>query len=136
MAVVAQQMYRLGIRPHLRRRETGLLLLATVALIVGKASLESFRQADIQIGDAQLLATFLGLTWTIHIAFVITGRRMDEVLYPVAVLLSGISLLLMERLPQDLVVQSLAGREMTLGALQLVWISIGFVILAAIAIFV
>ena len=129
-------MYRFGIRPHFRRRETGLLLLASLALFVGKASLESFRLGAIQIGDAQLLATFLGLAWAIHVAFVITGRRMDEVLYPVAVLLSGISLLLMERLPQDLVVQDLLGSELTLGALQLVWISIGFVILSAIAIFV
>ena len=136
MTAVTQAIYRIGIRPHLRRRETGLLLLASVALVVGKASLESFRATAIQIGDAQLLATFLGLAWAIHVAFVITGRRMDEVLYPVAVILSGISLLLMERLPQDLVVQNLAGSEMTLGALQLVWISIGFVILGAIAIFV
>ena len=136
MTVVAQAMYRVGIRPHLRRRETGLLLLASVTLFVGKASLESFRAGGFQVGDAQLLATFLGLAWAIHVAFVMTGRRMDEVLYPVAVLLSGISLLLMERLPQDLVVQDLLGSELTLGALQLVWISIGFVILGATAILV
>ncbi|HUR15729.1 MAG TPA: FtsW/RodA/SpoVE family cell cycle protein [Candidatus Limnocylindrales bacterium] len=136
MTVVAQAMYRVGIRPHFRRREAGLLLLASAALLVGKASLESFRQGGFQIGDAQLLVTFLGLAWATHVAFVITGRRMDEVLYPVAVLLSGISLLLMERLPQDLVVQDLLGSELTLGALQLVWTSIGFVILAATAILV
>ena len=50
------------------------------------------------------------------LAFVITGRRMDQILFPTAALLAGISLLLMERLPQDLVVQSVAGRELGLAA--------------------
>jgi cell division protein FtsW (lipid II flippase) len=136
VTAATQALYRLGIRPHLRRRETGLLVLASLALVTGKASLESYRAAGVLIGDAQLLATFLAVAWAIHVAFVMTGRRMDEVLYPTAVLLSGISLLLMERLPQDLVVQGLFGREMTLAPLQLVWIALGFVILAACAIFV
>jgi cell division protein FtsW len=42
----------------------------------------------------------------------------------------------MNRLPQDLVVQSIAGRELPLGPLQLAWILLGFSLLAAIAIFV
>ena len=61
---------------------------------------------------------------------------MDQILFPTAALLAGISLLLMQRLPQDLVVQSVGGRELGLAALQLVWVLIGFAILAALAIFV
>ena len=42
----------------------------------------------------------------------------------------------MQRLPQDLVVQSVGGKDLGLVALQLVWIIAGFLILAALAIFV
>ncbi len=72
----------------------------------------------------------------IHIAFVITGRRMDEILFPAAALLGGISLLLMIRLPQDLVEQAIGGQTLGLGPLQLVWLSLSFVVLAALAILV
>jgi cell division protein FtsW (lipid II flippase) len=88
------------------------------------------------MGDATLLAIYLAALAIIHVAFVIAGRRLDEILFPAAALLAGISLLLMNRLPQDLVVQSVGGVELPLGPLQLVWILLGFTLLAAIAILV
>ena len=110
--------------------------MVAVALLTGWASLASFRAGALQLGDATLLVVYLGLVFAIHLAFVITGRRMDQVLFPTAALLAGISLLLMERLPQDLVTQEVGGKDLGLAPLQLVWIFVGFVILAALAIFV
>ena len=136
MTSMARALHNVGIRPSLRRRETALLALVALTLLVGWASLESHRSGQLQLGNAQLLVTYLGLSFVIHAWFVITGRRMDQVLFPTAVLLAGISLLLMQRLPQDLAVQSIAGNELTLASLQLVWIGLGFVILAALAILV
>jgi cell division protein FtsW (lipid II flippase) len=136
MMAVSRSLHQVGIRPHLRWRELRLLIVVAAALLTGWASLETFRGGVLQLGDARLLATYLVVAFGIHAAFVLTGRRMDQVLFPTAVLLSGISLLLMERLPQDLVVQPIAGHELTLASLQLVWIALGFVILAATAIFV
>jgi cell division protein FtsW (lipid II flippase) len=136
MTAVLRTLNQVGIRPHFRWRELRLLIVVTAALLAGWASLESFRGGVVQLGDARLLAMYLVVSFGIHAAFVLTGRRMDQVLFPTAVLLSGISLLLMERLPQDLVVQQIFGRELTLASLQLVWIVLGFVILAATAIFV
>ena len=52
----------------------------------------------------------------------LTGRRTDQVLLPAVGLLGGISLLLMERLPQDLVVQRFFGAELGLADVQLVWL--------------
>ena len=135
-ASLSRSLYSVGIRPHFRWRELGLLAIVAITLVIGWASLESFRTGALQIGDATVLATYLGFVFAIHAAFVITGRRMDEVLLPTAALLAGISLLLMQRLPQDLVVQQIAGRELSLAPLQLVWITIGFAILALLAIFV
>jgi len=133
---MSRALYRAGIRPHLRWRELGLLAVVGVSLVVGWASLESFRTGELGLGDASLLTVYLIALALIHVAFVITGRRMDEILFPTAAMLAGISLLLMNRLPQDLVTQSIAGRELPLGPLQLAWILVGFSLLAAIAIFV
>jgi cell division protein FtsW (lipid II flippase) len=117
-------------------RELRLLIVVAVALGVGWTSLESFRESQIAIGDATLLATYLVALGVIHAAFVITGRRMDQILFPTAALLAGISLLVMNRLPQQLVTQSIAGSDVALGPLQLLWILLGFIVLAGFAIFV
>jgi len=132
----ARALYRIGIRPRFRWQELGLLVVVAIALVTGWASLESFRNGRLEIGEAGLLATYVAIVFAIHLAFVVTGRRMDQVLLPTAALLAGISLLLMQRLPQDLVTQEIAGRELSLGPLQLVWIAMGFAILAVVAIFV
>jgi cell division protein FtsW (lipid II flippase) len=127
---------RSGIRPRPRWRELRLLVVVGVALVIGWLSLESFRSGVIGPGDMSLLSLYLVALALIHLVFVITGRRMDEILFPTAALLAGISLLLMNRLPQDLVVQSVAGTELPLGPLQLVWILLGFTLLAVTAVLV
>ena len=136
MTAAARALHRVGIRPHLRRRELVLLLVVGAALTVGWASYVSFRDGRLELADTGVLATYLTALAVIHILFVVTGRRMDEVLFPAASLLAGISLLMMQRLPQDLVVQQVAGNELGLGELQLVWILAGFALLAATAILV
>ena len=127
---------RWGIRPRPRWLELRLLVVAGVALVIGWLSLDFFRNGAIGPTDLSLLTTYLVALGLIHLAFVITGRRMDEILFPTAALLAGISLLLMNRLPQDLVVQSVAGIELPLGRLQLVWILLGFVLLGVTAVVV
>ena len=136
MIAVQRTLFSLGIRPHFRGRELGLLVVVALALTVGWASLESYRAEALQLGDAGLLAIYLAAIFAIHAAFVITGRRMDQILFPTATLLAGISILLMQRLPQDLVTQVVAGRELVLAPLQLTYMLLGFIVLAAVAILV
>ncbi|MEP7158632.1 MAG: FtsW/RodA/SpoVE family cell cycle protein, partial [Chloroflexota bacterium] len=133
---MSRALYRVGIRPHLRWREFRLLVVVGVAITVGWVSLASFQSGALGPGDAGVLAIYLSVLAAIHFGFVITGRRMDEILFPAAAMLAGFSLLIMSRLPQDLVSQSIAGRELPLGPLQLTWIVLGFAILALTAIFV
>ncbi|MEO8626264.1 MAG: FtsW/RodA/SpoVE family cell cycle protein, partial [Candidatus Limnocylindrales bacterium] len=133
---MTRALYRAGIRPRFRWRELRLLVVVALCLTVGWVSLESFRQGQITIGDVALLTIYLVALGVIHVAFVVTGRHMDQILFPTAGLLAGISLLVMNRLPQNLVVQQVGGTELPLGPLQLVWILLGFSLLAAIAIFV
>ncbi len=136
MTAVAQGLNRVGIRPRLRRRELGLLILVSVALTVGWMSYVSFRDGRLELSDTSILTTYIVALFVIHALFVISGRRMDEVLFPTAAMLAGISVLMMQRLPQDLVTQSVGGRDLGLGELQLAWILFGFGLLAAIALLV
>ena len=57
-----------------------------------------------------------------HAAQVLAGRRTDQILLPTVAMLGGISLLLMQRLPQDLVTQTFFGTELGLAEVQLIWL--------------
>ncbi|MDQ3937721.1 MAG: FtsW/RodA/SpoVE family cell cycle protein, partial [Chloroflexota bacterium] len=117
-------------------RETVLLLLVAIALITGWASLQSYRAGELTLGDITLLAIFLGMLAIVHLAFVVTGRRMDQFLLPAAGMLAGLSLLLMERLPQDLAAQSFGGTVLPLAPLQLLWLVLAFSVLGVLAVVV
>jgi cell division protein FtsW (lipid II flippase) len=136
ISATQRAVYAAGIRPRRRTRELGLLLLVAITLTVGWASLQSYRAGHFDLGDVSLLAIYLATLAAIHVAFVITGRRTDQLLLPAAAMLGGLSLLLMERLPQDLTAQSLGGAQLPLAPLQLVWLVIGFSVLGVVAIVV
>ena len=100
------------IKPRPRWREARLLAIVAAAILAGSVSLELARHSDETAATAGFspaeplhLAIYLGVLVAAHVAQVLTGRRTDQVLLPAVGLLGGISLLLMERLPQDLVVQ-------------------------------
>ena len=132
-----------GIRPRPRWRELRLLIIATAAIIAGSVSLELAR-SDPGVGIAKGLSpaeplhllVYLGVLFGVHVAQVVTGRRTDQVLLPAVGLLGGISLLLMERLPQDLVVQHVGSADLGLADVQLVWLCLSFILAGAIAIVV
>jgi cell division protein FtsW (lipid II flippase) len=121
------------IRPRPRWLELRLLLLASLVLLVGSASLGATirgRPADgVSLLDPEVwlpldpvaLAIYIGALFVAHLAQVLAGRRTDQVLLPAVGMLGGISLLLMERLPQDLVGPGFFGAE-GLGQVQLVWL--------------
>jgi cell division protein FtsW (lipid II flippase) len=125
------------LHPRLRRRELGLLVIAGLAITVGSVTLALTRRVaagDGLVADPGLplanpgaLAVYLGVLFIAHATLVLTGRRTDEVLLPAVGLLGGISLLLMERLPQDL-----AG-GLGLGATQLVWLCLSIAVITVIA---
>src|SRR5690606_6362862 len=110
-----------GIRPRPRWREAQLLAIVAATVIVGSISLGLAQQVTEPGASTGLspanpfhLAVYLGVLAAAHVAQVLTGRRTDQVLLPAVGLLGGISLLLMERLPQNLVVQRFFGTELGL----------------------
>jgi len=112
------------LRPRLRSRELGLLVVVAVTLAAGSISLAATGSvtsgtpvaAGSIFADPVALAAYLGTLSIAHIAFVLSGRRTDQVLLPTVGLLGGVSLLLMERLPQNLV------GGLGLGRNQLLWL--------------
>jgi cell division protein FtsW (lipid II flippase) len=132
-----------GIRPHARWRELALLGIATLTLTVGSVSLgATLRARDAGSGGgipdaafapygATLLAIYIAALLLAHVVLVLSGRRSDQVLLPSVGLLGGISLLLMERLPQNL-----AGQFGGLAQTQLVWLILAMAVLTIVGVVV
>ena len=147
---VAAQVRSIGagirVRPRVRPTELALLAVAAVALVAGAASLGATQRAvaaqvagaspaapDFMPPDPRGLAAYLVALLLVHVAFVLAGRRTDQVLLPTVGLLGGIGLLLMQRLPQGLVVQRFGDAELGLGQLQLAWLLIAVAVIAGLA---
>jgi cell division protein FtsW (lipid II flippase) len=124
------------IRPRPRWQEARLLGLVGVTLLVGSLSLGATVTGSFVPADPRQLAIYFVALAAAHIAQVLAGRRTDQVLLPVVALLGGISLLLMERLPQDLVTQTFFGTELGLAQVQLVWLLLALTIATTLGIVV
>ena len=121
-------------RPVPRWRELGLLAVVAVALLLGGLSLGTTRTGSLALAHPGGLATYLGALAAVHVALVLAGRRVDEVLLPTVGLLGGLGLLLAERLPQDLVVQRVGSATLGLASLQLIWLVLALAIAGGVAI--
>ncbi len=129
------------IRPRPRGRETRLLAIVAVTILVGSVSLQLARRVT-DPGEAHglspanplHLAIYLGLIGLAHLVLILSGRRMDQVLLPATAMLGGISLLLMERLPQTQVQQQVGPWQLGLGDIQLAWLIVSFSLATALAV--
>jgi cell division protein FtsW (lipid II flippase) len=110
------------IRPRARWQEFRLLLIVALTLTLGSVSLGAVRTGAFGLYDAWGLGIYLAVVLGAHGAQVLAGRRTDQILLPAVAMLGGLSLLLMERLPQDLVVQRFFGTEFGLAEVQLIWL--------------
>jgi cell division protein FtsW (lipid II flippase) len=127
---------RIRIRPRLRGRELGLLSVVAATITMGSISLAATRAVASGapgaggwtsiFADATALAAYLGALFAAHLVFVLSGRRTDQLLLPTVGMLGGISLLLMERLPQGLV------GGLGLGRNQLLWLLASLVLMTVI----
>jgi cell division protein FtsW (lipid II flippase) len=134
------------IRPRARWLELRLLCFVAIALVVGSMTLGAAvrgRPAEGSVLEPDLwapydpvaLAIYLGALLAAHLAQVLAGRRTDQILLPAVGLLGGVSLLLMQRLPQGLVGSGFFGAE-GLGQVQLVWLLLALIVATTVAIVV
>ena len=111
------------IRPRPRWHELRLLLLVAVTLTIGSITLGAGVNGKVALYDPWGLGIYLAALLAAHLAQVLAGRRTDQILLPTVALLGGLSLLLMERLPQGLVVQRFFGTSFGLAEVQLIWLT-------------
>ncbi|MDH5244467.1 MAG: FtsW/RodA/SpoVE family cell cycle protein [Chloroflexota bacterium] len=116
--------------------ETQLLILVAVALSVGSISLGLTLSGTIGPYEPVGLAIYLATLGGAHLAQILAGRRSDQVLLPVVGMLGGLSLLLMQRLPQDLVTLDIGETTLGLGNVQLVWLVLAVVVATTLGIVV
>jgi cell division protein FtsW (lipid II flippase) len=123
-------------------RELMLLILVALTLWAGSVTLGTtlnLREATLATGKVpasldgliasfqpHLLSIYLVALLAAHLALVLVGRRTDQVLLPTIGMLGGLSLLLMERLPQRL-----GGALGGLAQTQLVWLLLGLAAMTA-----
>jgi len=124
------------IHPRPRWTEARLLAIVGVALVVGSVSLSAGLTGKLALYAPQGLSVYLLALAGAHVAQVLAGRRSDEVLLPVVGLLGGISLLLMQRLPQDLQTLEVGDSTLGLGEVQLVWLVLAIAIATTLGIVV
>jgi cell division protein FtsW (lipid II flippase) len=111
-----------AIKPRARWTETWLIVIVAIALVVGSVSLSLGVTGRLAPFDPRGLAIYVAALVLAHLGQVLAGRRSDQILLPVVGLLGGLSLLLMERLPQDLVTIDFGDTHLGLGDVQLVWL--------------
>jgi len=124
------------IRPRPRWTETRLLAIVALALVVGSLSLGLTLAHRFVPYDPGGLAIYLAALGGAHVAMVLAGRRSDQILLPAVGLLGGISLLLMQRLPQDLVTLDVGGSTIGLGDIQLAWLCLAIAVATTLGIVV
>jgi cell division protein FtsW (lipid II flippase) len=124
------------IRPRPRWQELRLLLLVAAALAAGSVSLGATVSGEFGLYDPWGFAIYLGVLFGAHAAQVLAGRRTDQILLPAVAMLGGLSLLLMERLPQDLVIQRFFGTSFGLAEVQLIWLVCALVVATTLGIVV
>ena len=107
-----------------------------MALAVGSLSLEATVHGKLGLYDPEGLFIYVTALFAAHAAQVLAGRRTDQILLPTIGLLGGISLLLMQRLPQDLVTQTFFGTKFGLAEVQLIWLVLALALATTLAIVV
>lgn len=125
---------RLSIRPAGRALEARLLLVVAAALALGWVGMVSTLAGELTLGEPLPVVCWVAALGATHVAFVVSGRALDQMLLPLVGLLGGLSLLVMERMPQGLVRQGLGDRVLGLGDSQLLWLLLGLGLLAVVAI--
>jgi cell division protein FtsW (lipid II flippase) len=112
------------------------MALVAITLVVGSVSLGLTTTGELAPYDPRGLIIYLVALGLAHLAQILAGRRSDQVLLPVVGLLGGISLLLMQRLPQELVTMDLGSTVLGLGDVQLLWLVLAITVATTLGIVV
>ncbi len=119
-------------RAGTRLRELELLITASLLLIVGLGTLIARDGGLVRWADLAIVVAFTGLFVATSFALALRGWGEDQLLLPIAALLSGLGMVLARRLEPDLLARygSLYG---SIALKQVIWVLSGAVLLALIS---
>ncbi len=117
------------VRPHFRATEFQLLVAPSLLCIVGLLTVFLVPRRDVHWtwNDIWISLAFIGLVYAISLSFGLLGFQGDQVLLPLTATLSGLGLLLIQRLHPDLTHQDPAYFD--LAKKQLIYLSLGYAVL-------
>ena len=119
------------------RRSTELRLLLPLVVLVplGFAVTHIAETGTPDPGPLGLAIVYVGLMFGAHFALRVAGNRGDQMLLPAVAAIGGVGLVMLNRLPQDLLGMEAFGFQLGMAATQLVWFVVGVSAMVAVAVF-
>jgi cell division protein FtsW (lipid II flippase) len=119
------------------RRSTELRLLLPVVVLVplGFAVTHIAQTGTADPGPLGLAIVYVGLMFGAHLFLRQAGNRGDQLLLPAVAAIGGVGLVMLNRLPQDLLGIDALGIQLGMAATQLLWFAVGVSAMLAVAVY-
>jgi cell division protein FtsW (lipid II flippase) len=119
------------------RRSTELRLLLPLVILVplGFAVTHVAQSGTADPGPLGLAIVYVGLMLGAHLALRVAGSHGDQLLLPAVAAIGGVGLVMLNRLPQDLLGMQAFGFQLGMAATQLFWFAVGVSAMVAVAVF-
>jgi cell division protein FtsW (lipid II flippase) len=108
-------------------RPTELRLLLPLVLLVplGFAVTHIAQSGALDPGPMNVAVGYVGMVFAAHLALRLLGNRGDQLLLPCAAAIGAVGIVMLSRLPQNLLGMDLLGVELGMAATQLLWFAVG-----------
>jgi len=113
--------------------ELRLLLPLVILVPLGFVVTHIAQTNTLDPGPLAIAVGYVGLMLGAHIALRLTGNRGDQFLLPVVATVGGVGIVMLNRLPQDLLGTNLFGLQLGMATTQLIWFGVGVAAMLLIA---
>ena len=113
--------------------ELRLLLPLVILVPLGFVVTHIAQTNTLDPGPLAIAVGYVGLMLGAHIALRLTGNRGDQFLLPVVATVGGVGIVMLNRLPQDLLGTNLFGVHLGMATTQLIWFGVGVAAMLLIA---
>ena len=113
--------------------ELRLLLPLVILVPLGFVVTHIAQTNTLDPGPLAIAVGYVGLMLGAHIALRLTGNRGDQFLLPVVATVGGVGIVMLNRLPQDLLGTNLFGVQLGMATTQLIWFGVGVAAMLLIA---
>jgi peptidoglycan glycosyltransferase len=116
-----------------RPLELRLLLPLAILVPLGFGVTHIARTGTLDPGPLSVAIGYVGLMLAAHLALRLTGNRGDQLMLPVVAAIGGVGIVMLNRLPQDLLGTDAFGVQLGMATTQLLWFGVGVTAMVAVA---